>query len=710
MTDEPLDLFSPHVVELISTRNGHAVVDDTRTFTAEGYLAAGWHPIPLPAGRKLPPPDGVTGYDGVDLTAADLGRIGWAGNIAVRMSPEFVGIDVDAYHGGLETFAGLVDEFGSLPPTVMTTARDDRSGIRFYRVPAGTTLRTAIAPGIEIVQWFHRYAVVAPSTNPDHGGRPYRWVDERTGEVLAVMPSTGELPELPSRWVEGLTPKGGHPKERKASRAATPGEVVEFLRAHTGAAMPASIGDGGLVESSGLIGPRKRLESLPVTAHGQPGGRHDRAMEVACWAMREARAGLYPATEALAMLEAWWAEATGGGRDGEVASIVVWAIAEANAEDDGRIAEIRAKVAGDKEQSTPPMAVLTFRSPPRPLVVAPVEWLARGLWARHTHGELAGPEKSLKSYLGMIIDVALAAGVPVLGRFDVAAPARVLQLVGEGGEHSHLRRLKRVCDAYGLDVTEVDERLRYSVQTAQSTTPRFVDGVRSELDTWQPALVHIDPWYAYHSASVDSRNLYEQGAALEQVGGLVREGGASLLINNHFNQTGSGDGLTRITGAGHAEWVDSWLLVSHRERADVAAGRFALRLNVGSRQWGGSVWDVDLTIGRFDEIAGDHAGSITWTVTAAGAMSDDDAHDADVVKRTAARRGVFAAMRKARRPLAVSEIVHRATGAADVYLRAETWALVDEGQLLEHDVRRSERNGHTTTLYVLSPEAGDGPR
>jgi hypothetical protein len=84
------------------------------------------------------------------------------------------------------------------------------------------------------------------------------------------------------------------------------------------------------------------------------------------------------------------------------------------------------------------------------------------------------------------------------------------------------------------------------------------------------------------------------------------------MVVNHMNQSGSGMNLKRITMAGSGEWVDSWLLLAHREDANVEAGQFRLAMEVGSRQWGGTRWDLDLSVGRFDEETGSHDGPITW--------------------------------------------------------------------------------------------------
>lgn len=45
---------------------------------------------------------------------------------------------------------------------------------------------------------------------------------------------------------------------------------------------------------------------------------------------------------------------------------------------------------------------------------------------------------------------------------------------------------------------------------------------------------------------------------------------------------------------------------------NVAEGRFALALDIGSRQWGGSSWSLDYDLGPFDEDLGTHVGQTAW--------------------------------------------------------------------------------------------------
>lgn len=170
---------------------------------APDYFSHGWRsPLPLPRGAKKSPPPGRTGYNGETPSYPDI--IAWTedhpdGNLALRLPETVIGIDVDHYdakQGGL-TLKHAEGLWGELPPTVRTTSRDDdRSGIRLYRVAPGTRLRTVLdfpdhdLGDVEIVQYFHRYAIAWPSIHPS--GAQYRWLDHHNRPV--DIPHPDELP------------------------------------------------------------------------------------------------------------------------------------------------------------------------------------------------------------------------------------------------------------------------------------------------------------------------------------------------------------------------------------------------------------------------------------------------------------------------------------------------------------------------------------
>lgn len=202
------------------------------------YHDAGWSSVfPLPARKKDPPPDRWTGRHGGWPSREQVDE--WvarnpSGNIALRIPPGVIGIDVDAYgdkQGGT-TFAELETECGPLPTTTMSTSRDDGvSGIRLYRVPDDFEAVGAL-PGIELLQPHHRYAVVWPSVHPE--GRTYRWVRSDTGEPAGI-PDPAQLPELPEAWQQRLMSwsSGGTDKEDLGGD-----ETRRLLKAWSTAGMP----------------------------------------------------------------------------------------------------------------------------------------------------------------------------------------------------------------------------------------------------------------------------------------------------------------------------------------------------------------------------------------------------------------------------------------------------------------------------------------
>lgn len=214
----------------------------------DAYWRAGWRGVlPLPPRKKTYPPTGYTGYDGAWPSYADCTAWSEEGerNVCLRMPGDVVGVDVDHYDGkaGGDTLAGLVEKYGALPPTWLSTSRDDGiSGIRLYRIPAGTTLPTKL-PGIEFVQRHHRYVVCWPSIHPE--GRTYRWIDETTGTSADGPPPVAGLPELPAAWVAGLATEATRAvkadisdEEAAAILAGMPGgEPCEHMLRHAGKAL-----------------------------------------------------------------------------------------------------------------------------------------------------------------------------------------------------------------------------------------------------------------------------------------------------------------------------------------------------------------------------------------------------------------------------------------------------------------------------------------
>jgi len=174
-------------------------------------------PLPLGIKSKIAPPSGFTGEDGMSPTDADYRR--WTemhpdGNVAVRVSENVVGIDVDTYikdgkqkQGGT-TLAKIEAAHGELPVTFISTSREGISGIRLFTAdPTLIEDFPGIAgPDIEIIKHGHRYFVAYPSIHPE-GGQYNLYYDGRcvtNGGDETLLPTVNDLPRLPDDWIRHL--------------------------------------------------------------------------------------------------------------------------------------------------------------------------------------------------------------------------------------------------------------------------------------------------------------------------------------------------------------------------------------------------------------------------------------------------------------------------------------------------------------------------
>ena len=275
---------------------------DVYQSAARNYFKSGWHPLPLPARAKKPPPDNCTGYDGVDFTLAEIEAEDWTGNIATRAPVDVLGIDVDVYHGGDKTLAKMVADLGPLPPTFIShNGRNDGSGIRWFRVPVGHWVHNL--PGIEIVQRGHRYGMVWPSIHPE--GRPYRWHDQAEQADIDYIPEVEDLPELPFEWQAELMSDNAEGEPSSTSPVEGAG-VTAFFSAHEQADAPSYV-------ATILQHFRDKVQA----GHS----RHDTMTHCLIWAMECCAAEIASARPTVELLgERWVAAFPEGGRRAELRS------------------------------------------------------------------------------------------------------------------------------------------------------------------------------------------------------------------------------------------------------------------------------------------------------------------------------------------------------------------------------------------------------
>lgn len=183
------------------------------TAAAPMYRAAGWmQVIPLPEGRKTPPPAGFTGRSRKPVTDEQVrfwSQSDPTANTGIVIPEGVLVLDIDAAQGhqvkadGVKGISELSQELGMLPATWSSTAHGIDSPARhlFYKVPEGLAWKGGAIEGVDILQPGHRYSVVWPSIHPS--GEMYCWYTP-SGRVASTLPHISDLATLPWKWVDYL--------------------------------------------------------------------------------------------------------------------------------------------------------------------------------------------------------------------------------------------------------------------------------------------------------------------------------------------------------------------------------------------------------------------------------------------------------------------------------------------------------------------------
>lgn len=566
---------------------------DAYTLSGIGY------PLPLPAGAKHPPPTATTGHDGAEPTPADYEN--WSswfpdGNTALRLVPEVIGIDVDAYDGkaGAETIRSIEAKHGPLPATYTSTSRDDGvSGIRLYRINGPAEGLHDPGGGVELIRWSHRYSVVWPSVHPN--GRRYRWFDP-DGEATEAVPSIGDLAVLPNGWYEHLL-RGpdcrvcgnGARTIRRSEPMTVDRALSDGFAACTGDGIHDGVRDAVMklvrLEEQGHSDAVAGLQTLKdrfigaVTAADKPGDKRTPRQAEGEW--------LRMVDGAERKVEREPSESHGPYGSAPVSVIHREPTPKAlqHIEPSHQVGRLKVFRADDLKEwaRTPP----EFRIP--------------GAVVKGTHGVVGGPKKSLKStVVSAEMAFSLANGLPWLGHLPVSESCSVLVIVNEG-ERSYMRALDRIARARGAD--DYGNIWVMPATGVGSDDPELIQ----LLEDVGADLVIVDALYGVVGGSTEASSLFAMREVFDTLTAESSRLGFDLWLVHHYKKQTRGEpDLDDLAWAGIAEWADSWLLLTHRQDPRPDEGQFRLGLKAGSRQWGEALYEIDVKLGIFDHEAGDY--------------------------------------------------------------------------------------------------------
>ncbi len=242
-------------------------------------------------------------------------------------------------------------------------------------------------------------------------------------------------------------------------------------------------------------------------------------------------------------------------------------------------------------------------------------YLLRGLWPADAYGIIAAESKAGKTWLSLDLALSVATGGPFLGHFPVERSGPVLVYLGEGGLRNTYRRFAAIAAHKGIDLLDA-QNVELVSRPPSLNDPIHCAQIVADVAATNPALVILDPLYLSISANMGQLN--EVGQQLAKIQRIAEDAGAALVVIHHWNQTGSGTGRGRMSGAGAEQWGRVlWSVAVKHKGTDIEHPLSSVvTLNVEAS--GGEIADLEFSLTRkvWADDADDLDSPLNYVVTA----------------------------------------------------------------------------------------------
>ena len=379
----------------------------------------------------------------------------------------------------------------------------------------------------------------------------------------------------------------------------------------------------------------------------------------------------------------------------------------------------------------------------------PVEYLVNGLFTKGQLGVIAGPSKSMKTTIATALALCLASGKDFLGKFGIKEPTKTLLCSAETSAASTAARLGSLVNACDIGMETMMENADNFVHFGEVPNSQNAVSIASfckMLDEHRPRVTIIDPLYL--TLDGDSMaNVFKMGQQMKAFQAMCKDFGSELIFVHHSKKGfgkkyNSKEGcdvksfepmeLTDMSGAGLAENVGSWMLVSRRKEfpnqtgdgSGIMSRENPLFLNCGNREGDGNIERLDITEHKVNGDGGPEWSRIDFkSVTRADMIAQEhaDAENAKHEKELAAVQREAELVAEARSKL-LSTLVSKALGGKEYFTKTqlERWTrskakekallkLQQEGILIDVEVGNKvhkELNAeHPAVVEALEREA-----
>lgn len=240
-----------------------------------------------------------------------------------------------------------------------------------------------------------------------------------------------------------------------------------------------------------------------------------------------------------------------------------------------------------------------------------IEWLIEDVLVANQFAGIVGQFKTLKTGLSLDMAVSLATGSPFLGRFNVPERKRIIIYTAEIGLPVAVAKLDAICAEKKLPGFDTIDTAFISASVPRIKSPKQLDQLKKDIEKYKADVVVIDP-LGLAASGADARMLIEMGELLERAMRACSERNCTLIVNHHANRTATAYEpitLNNISGAGVAEFLRQWILLSHAQ--DYSDNTANLWMNVGGSAGHNGMYQVEINEGMVDGVLLENR---TWKV------------------------------------------------------------------------------------------------
>ena len=190
------------------------------------------------------------------------------------------------------------------------------------------------------------------------------------------------------------------------------------------------------------------------------------------------------------------------------------------------------------------------------------QWLIDQLWSASGVGIIGGTPKSLKSWLGLEMAVAVATGTSCLGRYPVRTSGPALIYLAEDAHPMVRERLEALCQQRHVALEALDVRV-ITATSVRLDLPTDQEKLTQTIAHHRPRLLLLDPFVRLHR--IDENQAQEVSPLLDFLRTLNRTYEVAIILVHHTRKSGGGaQSGQALRGSGdlHA-WGDSNAYLAH---------------------------------------------------------------------------------------------------------------------------------------------------